>query len=98
MTGTRSNATIFSSSVCRLAKLAELREKSIKANDNGVSSIAGEHVGDGALRDCEAEEALADLGEPPAAATAATLSPPSATPWHYPPPRQPARDQPTRGE
>jgi hypothetical protein len=25
---------------------------------------AGEHVGDGALRDCEAEEALADLGEP----------------------------------
>jgi hypothetical protein len=30
----------------------------------------------------------------PAAASAAALSPPSATPWHYPPPKQPARDQP----
>src|SRR4029077_11786083 len=27
----------------------------------------------------------------PAAATAGALSPPSATPWHYPRPRQPAR-------
>jgi hypothetical protein len=34
----------------------------------------------------------------PAAATAAALSPPSETLWHYPPPRKPARYQPTRGE
>ena len=34
----------------------------------------------------------------PAAATAGALSPPSATPWHNPRPKQPARDRRTWGE
>src|ERR1700751_5150763 len=34
----------------------------------------------------------------PAAATAGAPSPPSAMPWHYPRPGQPARDQHTRRE
>jgi hypothetical protein len=54
----------------RIAELEAKRGGPPKTPDNSSlppsrgQKAAGQHVGDGTLRNCEAEEALADLGEP----------------------------------